>query len=96
MACLVFTVSASAQPVKASAEPLAVTLVLKRVQANANGKEQLVDAPSVKPGELVEYQALYANKSAQPWCKREGADREHRAHKKSRRGLQDHHGDRIT
>ncbi|MDQ3060028.1 MAG: hypothetical protein M3R45_10980 [Pseudomonadota bacterium] len=64
LACLVFAASASAQAAKAPAEPLTVTLMLKRVQADAGGKEQLVNAPSVKPGELVEYQALYANKGA--------------------------------
>lgn len=66
LACLVFAASASAQAAKAPAEPLAVTLTLKRVQSGADGKEKLVDAPSVKPGELLEYQAVYANKSVQP------------------------------
>jgi len=50
----------------AAAEPLTVTLSLFRIQLEAQGKEELIPAPSVKPGDLVEYQAVYVNVSDQP------------------------------
>lgn len=63
----VFAVMAAPQlAVAASEDPLSITLTLKRVQTDAQGKETLVDAPSVKPGDLVEYQAVYANRGKQP------------------------------
>jgi len=47
-------------------EPLTIKLTLKRVQLDKAGKEVLVDAPRVAPGDVVEYVAAYANKGAQP------------------------------
>jgi uncharacterized repeat protein (TIGR01451 family) len=48
---------------KTENEPVTVTLTLKRVVISANGKEKLEDAPKIKPGELLEYRAVYQNKS---------------------------------
>lgn len=61
--CSAFAASAQSS---GPAEPLSVTLALKRVQTGSDGKEVLVDAPSVKPGDLVEYRAVYRNAGAQP------------------------------
>lgn len=64
---LVWALPCAAQQTQpAATEPLTVTLSLWRVQLNAQAKEELVPAPAVKPGELVEYQAVYANTSDRP------------------------------
>lgn len=44
-------------------EPLTVTLTAKKVQKDATGKEFFSAADKVKPGELLEYRADYANVS---------------------------------
>lgn len=48
--------------------PAAVTVELKqyRVVKSADGQEQLLDAVSVKPGDIVEYTATYTNKAEKP------------------------------
>ena len=45
--------------------PAAVTVVLTqaKVVKAADGKEKLVDAASVKPGDVIEYRATYTNRS---------------------------------
>lgn len=61
-------VSALAQPAAvsppASVPAIAVVLTQHKVVKNEKGEEQLVDAGSVKPGDVIEYRATYANKSA--------------------------------
>jgi uncharacterized repeat protein (TIGR01451 family) len=44
-------------------EPLKVALSAKKVQKDAAGKETLTTADKVKPGEIIEYRASYANVS---------------------------------
>ena len=41
-------------------------LTQSRVIQGADGKEQLVDAASVKPGDLLEYRAVYSNRKNFP------------------------------
>ena len=43
------------------------TLIARRVEIDADKKEKLVDAKTAKPGEVIEYQATYANKG-KPRC----------------------------
>jgi len=46
--------------------PPAITVVLtqSKVVKGINGKEQLLDAASVNPGDVLEYRATYTNRSA--------------------------------
>lgn len=46
----------------------AVTVELTQVKVvkGADGKEQLVDAATVKPGDIIEYKAVYTNRSGKP------------------------------
>jgi len=46
-----------------SKQPLLITLKMEKVQTSANGKETLTKADKVKPGDLVEYRAVYHNRS---------------------------------
>jgi uncharacterized repeat protein (TIGR01451 family) len=50
----------------ANAAPVAVSLVAHKVVISADGKESLAAAREVKPGEVLEYQAVYSNQSKQP------------------------------
>lgn len=57
---------AAAQPVAAPSAPavektVAVGLTQFKVVKAADGKEQLLDASSVKPGDILEYRATYTN-----------------------------------
>lgn len=55
---------AHAQPAAAEAaadEPLKISLTLQRVSWDAQGIEVLSAADTVKPGDLLEYRAVYAN-----------------------------------
>lgn len=52
---------AASEKTKENQEPLTITLSLKRVTIDGQGKETLVDAAKVKPGDLLEYEAIYAN-----------------------------------
>ena len=58
------TGSAVAKPV----ETAAVTVALQqfKVVKAIDGKEQLLDAASVKPGDVLEYAATYTNKTGKP------------------------------
>ena len=49
-------------------EPAAVAIALnvKKVTVDAQGKEVLVNAPDTKPGDLLEYTAIYTNQSGKP------------------------------
>lgn len=49
-----------------AAEPLSVTLEANKVILAAGGKEQLVSASEAKPGDVLEYRAIYRNISKQP------------------------------
>ncbi|SCX73165.1 DUF11 domain-containing protein [Variovorax sp. EL159] len=51
---------------KAQAKAVAVVLTQHKVVKDAQGKEQLLDAASVKPGDVVEYQATYTNHTGKP------------------------------
>lgn len=44
-----------------TAQPLTVTLTLQRVTQDAQGKEHYSAAEKVRPGELLEYRAVYTN-----------------------------------
>jgi uncharacterized repeat protein (TIGR01451 family) len=65
-----FTGAAAAQsaPVLEATQKKAVAVVLtqSKVVKDAQGKEQLVDASSVKPGDIVEYRAVYTNNTGKP------------------------------
>jgi uncharacterized repeat protein (TIGR01451 family) len=66
-ALFVFALPAALRDAFAQAnDPLSITLTLNRVLVDAQGKEVLKDAAKVKPGELVEYRAVYANGGNQP------------------------------
>jgi uncharacterized repeat protein (TIGR01451 family) len=57
---------ASAQPAATPSAPVAektvaVALTQWKVVTGADGKEQLLDASSVKPGDVLEYRATYTN-----------------------------------
>ena len=43
---------------------MSVELTQRKVIKDAQGKEQLVDASTVKPGDVLEYRATYTNNSA--------------------------------
>lgn len=58
----VTTPSVGTRPVAATA--VAVELTQHKVVRNEKGEEQLVEAASVKPGDVIEYRATYTNKSA--------------------------------
>ncbi|RQO59203.1 hypothetical protein DBV14_07745 [Variovorax sp. KBW07] len=64
--------TAMAQPAAASAteaaqkKTVAVVLTQHKVVKDAQGKEQLLDAGSVKPGDVVEYRATYTNNTGKP------------------------------
>lgn len=63
-----------AQPVHKSNEstanikvsPVKVRLDQYKVVTSENGKETLVDAPSIKPGDVIEYRATYTNQDGKP------------------------------
>ena len=46
-------------------EPVTIALSMKQVVVDAKGNETLKDAPRIKPGDLVEYTAVYRNRSKQ-------------------------------
>ena len=50
----------------ATAPPLAVQLTMQRVLVDAQGREQLVPAAQVRPGDLLEYRGTYTNRSSRP------------------------------
>jgi uncharacterized repeat protein (TIGR01451 family) len=58
--------SAQAAADPAPAEPLQITLTLQRISVDAQGNETLSVAEAVKPGDLLEYRAVYQNRSTQP------------------------------
>lgn len=51
---------------KADKQPVAITLTLKKIVVDAKGKETQQDAPKINPGDLLEYRAVYRNRSKQP------------------------------
>jgi len=57
-----------ASPAPASQEQKAVTVALtqQKVVKDDKGRETLVEAETVKPGDTLEYRAVYKNVSAQP------------------------------
>ena len=66
-----FAGAAAAQSAPAAAEAaqkkaVAVVLTQSKVVKDAQGREQLVDASSVKPGDVVEYRATYTNNTGKP------------------------------
>lgn len=50
----------------ATTVPVGVRLVAHKVVIDADGKESLAAAREIKPGEVLEYQAVYINQSKQP------------------------------
>lgn len=68
-----FALIASTGPAHAQAvappapqEPLTVALTLQRVTIDAQGREQFAPADKVRPGELLEYRAVYTNTGKTP------------------------------
>ncbi|MDH6169251.1 putative repeat protein (TIGR01451 family) [Variovorax boronicumulans] len=65
-----FTSTAAAQsaPTLEAGQKKAVAVVLtqSKVVKDAQGREQLVDASAVKPGDIVEYRAVYTNNTGKP------------------------------
>jgi len=59
------TAIAGAPRANAGKEPVTITLSMKQVVVDAKGNETLKDAPRIKPGDLVEYTAVYRNRSSQ-------------------------------
>lgn len=60
---------ATAANAAVAAKPAAAVTVLltqAKVVKGADGKEQLLDAATVKPGDVIEYRATYTNRSAKP------------------------------
>ncbi|MDM0118300.1 hypothetical protein [Variovorax arabinosiphilus] len=67
-ACAFSTVAQTGSPLAKAMETAAVTVELQQskvVQAT-DGKEQLLDAASVKPGDVLEYTVTYTNKTGKP------------------------------
>lgn len=50
----------------AKAAPVKVRLEQYKVLTSENGKETLVDAQSIKPGDVIEYRASYTNQDGKP------------------------------
>ena len=48
-----------------SKEPIVIKLTLKRIVKDAKGSEVQEDAVKIKPGDLLEYKAVYRNQSKQ-------------------------------
>jgi uncharacterized repeat protein (TIGR01451 family) len=66
-----FAGAAAAQSAPAAAEAaqkkaVAVVLTQSKVVKDAQGRAQLVDASSVKPGDVVEYRVTYTNNTGKP------------------------------
>lgn len=59
------TISAPAKPtaVIQAAKPVTIKLTQFKVIKAQDGKESLVDAATVKPGDIIEYRAVYSNRS---------------------------------
>ena len=55
--------AATATPAAAAPSAIAVELQQHKVVKAADGKEQLLDAASVKPGDVLEYTVTYTNKT---------------------------------
>ena len=53
-------------PAAANKSAVTVELTQAKVVKGADGKEQLLDAATVKPGDIVEYKATYTNRSGKP------------------------------
>lgn len=59
---IVFAQAAPKAPAAPQAKPaVSVQLTQRKVTKDAQGKEQLIDAATVKPGDVLEYQATYTN-----------------------------------
>lgn len=56
----------AAAPSLAAPPAVAVELQQHKVVKSADGKEQLLDAGSVKPGDVIEYTATYTNRVGRP------------------------------
>lgn len=57
---------AQSSAAKPADQAVAIELAQHKVVKGADGKEQFVDAASVKPGDIVEYSATYKNRSDKP------------------------------
>ncbi|MDB5930855.1 MAG: conserved repeat domain protein [Polaromonas sp.] len=60
------TIAASKTAAPAGAKAVFVELTQFKVVKDAKGAEQLVAAPSVMPGDVIEYKVTYKNTSAKP------------------------------
>ena len=57
---------AEALKAEPSASPVRAELVQKLVQSDAEGRERLVDAAQVKPGDRLQYELTYTNRTTGP------------------------------
>lgn len=55
-----------APPAESAKKQVEVLLVQSKVVKDAQGREQLVSADTVKPGDILEYKATYTNKTGKP------------------------------
>lgn len=61
LAILAILATLSSPPSLLAADDLVVTLTAHRVQTTGDGREALSPADSAKPGDLIEYRAVYRN-----------------------------------
>lgn len=54
---------AAAKPAPVNQKTVTVVLTQSKVIKGADGKEKLVEAPTVAPGDIIEYTATYTNKT---------------------------------
>ena len=66
LAPVIAQTAAVTSPVAAAKTAETVELTQVKVVKGADGKEQLLDARSVKPGDTIEYRATYTNRSGKP------------------------------
>ena len=59
-------IAAVTSPAVATKSAVTVVLTQTKVVKGADGKEQLLDAATVKPGDTIEYKATYTNRSSKP------------------------------
>lgn len=58
--------AAVTSPAASTKAAVTVELTQAKVVKGADGKEQLLDAATVKPGDTIEYKATYTNRSGKP------------------------------
>lgn len=64
IALLCLAAALPARPQDKAANPIEARLEVRKVSRSADGREQLVPASAVKPGDVLEYVVTYRNRSA--------------------------------